>query len=85
MSTISKIGTQLTLLNYCPFSSLLPQFYQARSPTLSTRHSPDLATVLKSRLARAREILQEGEYDNVSGSSLQVVQYITAKESLRLL
>jgi len=47
--------------------------------------SPDIATVLKSRLARAYEILGEEGIDTTEGSGLAELQYLTAKESLRLL
>lgn len=47
--------------------------------------SLDLATILASRLARAHELLQKDQDDNISGRSLQAVQYMTARESLHLL
>lgn len=50
-----------------------------------TARSPDLATVLKNRLVRTYDILDQGEYDDVSEVDLKILQFITAMESLRLL
>lgn len=49
-----------------------------------TAQSPDLATVLKTRLVRTYGILQQDEHVIVSEVSLKVLQFITAKESLCL-
>ena len=46
--------------------------------------SPDVVTVLKSRLVRTFEILQQDGLEDVSGGNLRDMQFMTAKESLCL-
>jgi hypothetical protein len=67
-----------------PFSTLLSAASVLSGLEQNTAHSLDIATVLKSRLARTQEILQQDDFDKSSEANLDVLQYITAKVSLRL-
>jgi len=50
-----------------------------------TQSSPDVSAVLKSRLVQVQKILQETDYGDLSDVELKTLQYLTAKECLRLL
>jgi hypothetical protein len=66
-----------------PISTLSAASVQSGSEQKAA-HSIDIGTVLKSRLARTEEILQQDDFDKFSEANLDVLQYITAKVSLRL-
>ncbi|KAF8490277.1 hypothetical protein JB92DRAFT_3010158 [Gautieria morchelliformis] len=67
-----------------PLSTLISAAAVLSGSEQKTARSLDIATVLKSRLARTHEILQQDGFDKFSEVNLEVLQYITAKESLRL-
>lgn len=46
---------------------------------------PDVATVLRGRLEVAYGVLQESDHEDIVGMDLKTLQYVTARESLRVI